>query len=334
MAIFMKIPAVVSDIMIIYIIYNVAVRHFSQYIACVFAGLYALIPVLFTSSAAWGHMEPLVILFVLLTFLAMLDKKYISTIVYFAIALFMRAEVFLLFPIVAGFLIHAAVKDATRKDTVKIIGASSIALIAIIVLSLPFTVKLGGANVLFYTFGRWATAVSGTGLFAENTFNFYAIFGLNGQAVSTFAVVLSWMIYIILIGYVLILYFEKKNRSTLMLLASFMLSATYVFSTAVNIQFMYGAFALGIAYLAISAEKRVFGILGVLALTNFINIAQLLNQSGLIGRSITSNLIDYASNSPFVIVCGVINVLAVMYYALVVYDICYTDDVREIEIGK
>ena len=68
----------------------------------------------------------------------------------------------------------------------------------------------------------------GNSVYSSNAFNFYGIFGLNMESASLFARVLSWLIYIVVALYVCLIYFNKKNRAELLLLASFVLSAAYV----------------------------------------------------------------------------------------------------------
>lgn len=329
LAIFLKIPSIVSDIIIVYILFAICSKHFNMYIASVIASLYAILPIIFTNSAAWGQMDSLYTLFVLLTFVAILDKKYISVIVYFSIAIFIRAEVLVLLPIVLSYLTLVFIKNS--KERTKLAIAVSSAIVGMFLLSLPFTVKMDGASVVFYVLGRYAAAAVANPLFSSNAFNFYGIFGLNMESVTSFARVLSWLIYFILAFYVSFIYFYKRNRAELLLLAGFLVSAVYVFSTAMTSQSMYMAFALLIAYIAISGEKRVLLAVSVLALTNFLNLGQLLNQSGYIGHGANTLLINYADNSPFMIICGIINVAAIIYLAIVTFDVCYSDDVREIE---
>ena len=329
MSVFLKIPAIVCELIIIYLIFTLALKHFNIYISTVFAGLYAVLPAVFTNSAAWGQIDSVFGLFVLLSFLAVLDKKYISVIVYYTIAIFLRAEALLLLPLIMSYLIYTFI--AAPESRIKISVASAVALISIIVLSLPFTIKLGGAKVIFYTFGRFIASANANPVFSSNAFNFYGIFGLNMKSVSVFAKVLSWLIYAVIAFYACFIYFFKKNRAELLLLSSFIITGAGVFMTGATPQTMLMAFPLMIAYLAISGEKRVMFIFSALTLTNFLNIAEYLNQSGCIGRGANAQLISYANPSAFMIICGIINVITLMYFALVTYDICYSDDVRELE---
>lgn len=327
MAIFLKIPAIVCDIIIVYLIFYLASKHYNIYISTILASIYAILPVIFTNSAAWGQMDSVYGLFVLLSFIAILDKKYLSVIIYYTLAVFLRAETLILLPLVASFMIYSFIKNPLIRT--KMIVASISAFIGIIVLSLPFTVLLGGAKPVFYIFSRFIATATATPVFSSNAFNFYGIFGLNGETVSTFSTVLSWMIYIIIAFYTCFIYFYKKNRAELLLLASFLISAVAVFSTRITPQSIIISFALMLAYIAISGEKRVFLLFGILSLTSFLNIAQLMNQSGFISNSANAQIVSFPDNSPFMIIFGIINVVAILYFALVVYDICYSDDIRE-----
>lgn len=329
MAIFLKIPAIVADILIVYLLFYLCSKHFNLYISTIIAGLYAILPVVFTNSASWGQMDSVYGLFVLLAFIAMLDKKYISVIVYYTIAVFVRAEMLMLLPIVASFLVYSFVVNPLIRQ--KLLIATGVAIVSIIVLSLPFTVKLGGADIIFYTFGRFVATALSNPVFSNNAFNFYGIFGLNQESVTVFARVLSFLIYSIIAFYVCFIYFYKRNRAELLLLASFLMAAVYVFSIGMTSQSMIIAFALMLAYIAISGEKRVLLVFTILALTNFVNLAQLLNQSGFIGLGANAQLISYPAKSVFMIIGGAINVITVGYLATVTYDICYSDDVRELE---
>ena len=53
-AIFLKIPAVLADLVIVFMIYYLANRKYNQYISAIFAGAYAIVPTFFFLSAGWG----------------------------------------------------------------------------------------------------------------------------------------------------------------------------------------------------------------------------------------------------------------------------------------
>ncbi len=329
MLIFLRIPAIIADIIAVYVIFNVASKHYNHFIGTVFAGLYAMLPVIFTNSATWGATESIYSLFLLLAFISILDKKNIAVIIHYSIAVFIRAEALVLLPLVAAYLIYAFVKNREARTGMIIAGVS--AFVGMIAISLPFTVTLGGANPIFYIFVKFYDTAIANPYFSSNAFNFYGVFGLNMTPVTSLASVLSWLIYIIIAFYATFIFFFKKNRAELLLLASFILAAVYVFTTNSTPQTMFAAFALMLAYIAISGEKRVLLLLTIFSFTVFFNMAQLLSQSGYIGSGANAILISYADNDVFMIIWGIINILSVLYFAIVVYDVCYSDAVKELE---
>ena len=81
----------------------------------------------------------------------------------------------------------------------------------------------------------------------------------------------------------------------------------------------------------ISGDKRMYIITGGYSVLGFLQVGQLLNQSGLIAMNPTTSITSYETTNPFFIIFCVFAVLLTGYYVYVVYSITNNSKIVDIK---
>ncbi|MGN0797365.1 MAG: carbohydrate binding domain-containing protein [Christensenellales bacterium] len=318
-SILLRMPTLIADIVICYMIYSLGQKYSNEKQGAVFASIYAFVPLFFTYGVMYCSWQPVAIALLVATFEAMLQKKYVLTSVLYTLALTLSNYVLLLLPIILVFEIYAIVVD--EKHRLSIVVTMLLCLAGFFALSIaPCYSEIAGGNVL-YVFKKMFTYFKTKTLLSDNSFNLYAIFGAgNVKARNTLLEVANWLFVITMGGVSAVAYVKKHNRLDLLLLSSAIVTAYAILGAGSAVEILPIALILLIVYLAINPEKRLFGILTGLSLLSFINIAQLLSINGVVSGTQGDTAYSFASNSAFYIVFSVLSVLVTFYYIYVCID--------------
>ncbi|NCA67973.1 MAG: hypothetical protein EOM87_07920, partial [Clostridia bacterium] len=116
LGIFMKIPAIVADLIAIFYIFNYASAKYDAKRGAIFAGIYAILPTIFIASSVWGIYSSIGSLFLLLTFFAILDKKYINMTIFYSLAVLFMAEALVVLPLLLVYCVYIYIKDISSRN--------------------------------------------------------------------------------------------------------------------------------------------------------------------------------------------------------------------------
>ena len=170
MAGFMKLPAVLADIGIGYILYKMILAYKRDHLSALFAVVFFLFnPVFWYTSALWGQIDSIPIFFVLLSFYTLLytDRKLLPVII-FTLALLSKqtSSIFILL------LIVAYLKKYSVASFLKSIGIS---IVMFWIFFVPFYQQ---GNILLFPFQTYIQrilTVSGIPFASNHAFNFWAL---------------------------------------------------------------------------------------------------------------------------------------------------------------
>lgn len=318
-SILLRMPTLIADIVICYVIYSLGQKYASEKQGAVFASIYAFVPLFFTYGVMYCSWQPVAIALLIATFAAMLEKKYVLTSVTYTLALTLSNYALLLLPIILVFEIYAIVVD--EKHRLSIVVTMLLCLAGFFALSIaPCYAEIANGNVLF-VFKKMFAFFKTKALLSDNSFNLYAIFGAgNVKARNTLLEVANWLFVITMGGVSAVAYVKKHNRLDLLLLSSAIVTAYAILGAGSSAEILPIALVLLVVYLAINPEKRLFGVLTGLSLLSFINIAQLLSINGVVSGTQGDTAYSFASNSAFYIVFSVLSVLVTFYYIYVCID--------------
>jgi Gpi18-like mannosyltransferase len=347
----LKIPAIVADMAAVAAIFLFGKKYAGNKIALVYSVLYALLPVAFVLSGIRGSFDSILAALLLITFILIVEKKHIAVFVTLALALLLSLHTMAIVPLILVYFIYLCYKAKRDHDdktefnktlTLTIVGFVSV-FIFIYLASLPFTVNYVSGPVTneagiilsekampFYIVGKYRDMIQDITYFVSNNFNLYGMVGMNGKIVNANAPIFNIIFIVVLVVYIISLYMKNRNRLELMLLASFSFAVLSVFSLKNTETYMFLSFATMLGYLMIAGEKRLYFTFAGLSLLNFLNIAQLMSNSGFVTENPLGPIINFESSDVFYIFMSVITVLFVLYYGYLTYVICNSDKRKNI----
>ena len=329
-AIFLKIPAVLADLVIVFLIYYLANRKYNQYISAVFAGIYAIFPLFFFLSAGWGAYASIGVLFILLSFTSILDKKYIASIVYYAVALLFMTEALLLAPLLLVYLGYVFFKSDDYKMGISI--ALTSAIIGLYLIGIPFILTHFTSGHPFIILERYCQSFSAHAGFVENAFTVYGLFGLGAAAANTASVVFNWIFVIAMLLVTILAYFKSKSRLDLILLAAFTFIFTFIMTSASDTLLIYPALVLLLVYGLFTGDRRVLKAFGGFSLMTLLNTSYTMLIGGYFGASANSAIVMMTAADPVLIIFSIANVLLLGYLAYVMCRIILKEEVKGVVI--
>ncbi|MFR5062136.1 MAG: hypothetical protein ACLTEK_03890 [Christensenellales bacterium] len=355
LSVMIKIPFIIADAASSIILYRAAKRYVNAETGAVLAGVYSLCPVFFTASGIWGSSVALLMPFILGSFYLLISKKHLAAILVYSLAMLVVKDATYLYPlylIYYGFIfVRSIVRNVREKKAFKESvrdGELSLAyklpvyftasFLLKYVVSLPLIIKDYGANPFTFIYNLFLAPLASLEYFSYNGLSIFNIFGKNAETVNvTFPSVIFTVCFGILIAAIIcVVYFSKKNRAVLPLLAAYVLYtlATYFLdSDAMSVIPVLALLLLSFVYIK---DRR---ILQVFCLTAFAGVTAALaamvnggfmNMLGAESFVLPSYTGSPALTSGFglvtIIFCSVISVASHLYLTLVAFDITMSNN--------
>lgn len=179
-----KLPAIFCDMGIIILLYRVAKQHTNHRAALLLAALYAFSPLPYLAGAAWGQVDSIPALLLMLAVLLIMDKRWRFALPVYVLAVLMKPQALMAGPL--GLL--ALVCDFFwRRDKCWVrdvfIGLAG-ALVTAAVIALPFFNEEKG---LPWLFGLYGNTMSYYHYATVNAANLFFLFGKNWVSVENAA---------------------------------------------------------------------------------------------------------------------------------------------------
>ena len=325
MALLVRIPMILADMFTMLAVTSFAFRKLSDKRAAVgISWLYAAMPVFFTLSALYGSYESVAIAFVVYALIALYEKNYIASGVFFTFALLFSYYMLVLAPIYAVVQVMSAVRE--KDERVKIILTMVGSFVFYYIISLPMCLTQLKAGKVFYVFEVINAYFKSSSFLSTDAFNLYAIFGaVNSTARNTAMTVCNGLFVAAMAGVVGFAYWKQKSNADIFLYSSLALTLYAIIGAQSTIVILPIAAALLLVYLIMLPDKRLYAVFGALSTLSFLNIAELMSRSGFITGNESAGYLSFWSESPFIIAFSVIAVLVAAYYVYVAIDIVRYD---------
>ncbi|MDE6757919.1 MAG: carbohydrate binding domain-containing protein [Clostridia bacterium] len=330
-SIILRLPMVIADLMVCYMIYSCASKYQNDRTATVYGFIYAILPVFFIFGTLYGSIQSIAIAFIVAMALSMLNKKYVSTGIFYTLALMFSNYALILLPVVLLYQIYGLVTD--KSSVVKTTVTMASCFVVYYLLSLPLCWNgVSSGNVLMVFRKIYAFFEVSNPLLSDNTFNLYAIFaaGSRTRADNVIFNLGNWLFVIGMSAYVVYHYIKTANRLDLILLSAMMLIAYSALGTQSTLDIMPIGLVLMLIYLIITPDVRLYIGTSLLAAFSFLNISQLLSRSGFIRGVDNAGLLDFEDKNAFMIIFSILAVATVFYMLYVVCDITLNSYVKPI----
>lgn len=334
-SVLIRMVGVLADMAVVAMIYFYGRKYAGDKLAVIVAAAYAVLPVCLVMSGMSNTFTSLLLALMVAAVLLLVEKKYIPMYIVMALATVLDLRALALAPIAVTYLGYMYYKDADSlkkfgKNRAVIVFGLIGAVALTYVLTIPVAVGHFGENA-FYGMRMIANQMINNNIFVDNAFGFYGMATLNGQGFNNTASILNLVFILVLVVYICSLYFKKRNRQEVLLLASYTLAMVAVFTLKVTYTYLFLTIALGLIYAMVSGERRVYGIMGGYALLSFICAGLIVKNSGF--AAIVSNglIVDFERTGADFIVFSVFTVLLTLYYSYVVYNITNTGKVSDVK---
>ena len=314
---------------------------------------------LFMGSAIWCTPIVFTACFICFSCYFVARKSYAPAIAFATAAAFSSKEGIYIFPILlvfCAFHLVRALTDIRRRAKDKAQGRQSsednTAVRTAIVIPLAFVCALVAAyalglfmifdysyNPFTYIYEFTLAPLVGWKYFTYNGLSVYAIFNQNGGAPA--ARFPSWVFVgvfaVIITAVVCVVYFTKRNRATLVMLAAYALFTMQVYYPGTTAIGMQSTLVVVLAAYALVKDKRLLSVLFVTGLAYVVNASATLANAGYLG-----NLADYyftgadytgstllsGGLGAITVTCAVVTLLAHLYFTIIAVSVGMTGQKR------
>ncbi len=216
-----KMPPIISDLVIVYIIYKESKKaNKGEALSLLYAGIYAFNPVSIIAGAGWGQVDSLLAMLILLTLIFAMQSKWKAALPIYMLAVLTKPQALMAGPLGLAAFIIDIVKN--KKDKLKdaLLGILYAFITAAVVI-LPFQVNERGLSWLIDLYAGTMTYYTGA---TVNATNIYFLFGLNWLPVDGLAP-LSLRLTAPLCIIVPVIAFALKQKETIKQNSKFWLAA-------------------------------------------------------------------------------------------------------------
>lgn len=325
-----KLIAVALDLGTVALIYKIIAKRHDNVAAAIMASFYSLVPMAFSMSAAWGSYESAAVMFVVMAFYFLLNRRsYIGMAVSYFFAAMTSVSVLYVLPAILFYTGYAVYRGIREKNALK----ASVPFITIVaslivfyLVSLPFVYNQVAAGDAFNAFDRYIETVRGLNAYTLNAFNFQGLLGNNFETVglqSVFVTILYIAFVVILLG---VAYFRTRNRIHLTLVAASSVIALWTFANNMTPDYLYMALPLLFITAAVLKDKRLYWAFVAYAAFNFVNSSYVYLVSGYTDTGILA--ISYETTA-VMYVFGALSLVTIIYFVVVAYDVLVNNRVSE-----
>ncbi len=328
MAIFLKIPAIVADIIIVFIIFVIANKKLSPLKSFVIALAYALFPALFMLSTLYGSYLSIGILFLMLALINARDKKIIKLTVYYTLSVLFMAESLWVLPLLIAYAVVIYIKNPETRTVLPV--SATVSVVASYIITLPLSFNFFAAGRPFIVLERYCTIFSTNKLFTDGAFNLYAMCGQSGLNVNTAGIVMSAILVALGMLYCIGIYIKSRDRQQLILLVGYTMLAVFTF--AVRMTPMVSVIALSILFLfaILTGERRILTTTAALSIISTLSLCYELMICKYIAGGANAQEIAMTAGDPVAIIFSIVWVGLTVYMGYLVWDICINKNDKKV----
>ncbi len=334
-----KLPLIIADLTVAYFVYRLARKYFNVYVGYALCAFVCVCPIFFIGSAIWATPMVLTAAFMFLACYFTARKKYAVVIATATAAAFSSKEGIYLFPVVLVFCVYhfvrAAINVKNDKPRGKALRASEYnavyAVPTAFIVSVLVAYLLGlfmfagySYNIFTYIYEFLLKPLVGWEYFTFNGLSVYAVFGQNGaEPGARFpAWVFVGIFLAIALGVVCVVYFTKRNRATMVMLAAYVLITLQLYFPGATAVGMTSVFGVLLASYALVKDKRILYVLFTVGIAFVLNSTGVLAYFGHLNNlpahelgGESSALVGSAAALP--IACSVFAFIAHLYFTYV-----------------
>ncbi|MBF0486874.1 MAG: glycosyltransferase family 39 protein [Nitrospirae bacterium] len=266
-----KLPSMITDIAAAHLVFLMARRNFSGFVAVALALAYAFNPAVIVNSAVWGQVDSVFSLCILGLIILITGGRLTAGAIVFAIAVLIKPQGLIFTPV----LIFALSRVSLKKAAIALSAAVCVFIAAI----LPFTIN----KEALWIVKHYHETLSSYPYASLNAFNLFTLLGGNFASVADRVLGVTYELW----GYVFIvltvawctyLFYKKRDAEGIYyFIAAFLITSVFVTSVKMHERYLFpGLILLLVSYTSIR-DKRLLYLYAFISATFFINEAYVLH---------------------------------------------------------
>lgn len=268
----LKLPATLFDLGTAYLLWRIAEKKGKETLGLVIAAVYAWHPAFLVTTSLWGQADGVFIFFLLFAFCALTDKRRILSTVFYAVALLIKPQALLFFPVYLWYIAEMFLKKETGalRTTLQCTGVGLAVFAAGV---LPFSAGQSPDWIFKLYFGtlssyRYATL---------NMFNIYALFGGNFAALEEHFLGISYETWgVVLMALTVLAGAAVYRKRGILTTAAFYNITLCLLGTKMHERYMLAGLALLLAAYLTENRAELRHFFALFGFTAFLNIAYVL----------------------------------------------------------
>ena len=291
-----KLIPILCDLAAAHIVYKFARERLGERPALMLAAFYALNPAVFIDSAAWGQIDSVLTLLVVICAIEAVRGRYYVSLPVFALAVLVKPQALLFGPlgltaVLLNVLLAHRDADGTGRsrleELTEVVWGIAAALAVMYLVALPFSLGVygGGFAADLVSPVRWLYELYSKTLgsypyFSLNTLNVYTLFDLNWVELSRYPLLqtASWCLFIASYAYAVAMYLISRDRPKLYLCGATLLVMICTFGPKIHERYVYPALILLVLAYIVERDARL--LFAMVALTATLGFNELLVLQG------------------------------------------------------
>lgn len=272
----LKMPSILADLGIGYIIYHASRNARGNNNAGMLATFFVLNPVIILNSSLWGQVDSVLAIFALLSVYFTAQKKFGWSFAMFAAAFLIKPQAAFFAPVLIFAIIEEVFLGEKFNGTrlVEIVGKAICAVIGMLVLFMPFgDTPLNGIEIIV---NQYIDTMAQYNYLTVNAFNVYAVFGGNWAELSGFMSVFGYAMILAVVAFAGFVFFKSKNPAKHYIVSAIIVFGVYMLSVKMHERYAFPAIIMLIMVLAITPTTKNFMAYTLFSMAQFFNIAWIL----------------------------------------------------------
>lgn len=313
----LKMPAMICDLLTCAVLYFLAAKVLSsRKWGLLAAALYALCPAVLTDSAAWGQIDSVLTLLMVLSLALMIQRRMMPASIFFCIGVLVKPQALMFGPILLLAFLHNIHEDWRKGlKELGICFAVCAGLFALAVL--PFN----GLKNPVWLLEKYFSTMSSYPYASVNAMNLFGLLEGNWVEQGGMLGPLSWQAWgtigiVASIAYAMFLYIYQqlrgcKDRRALLISALVLLAGVFTFGVRMHERYLFPTLAIALlAFLLYRDRRFLFGFAGI-SIGQAINLMVVLAHQHVLGE-----------DRVFMVIGSAVHILSTLYLFYVGLSIC------------
>lgn len=316
----LKLPAVVCDVAIAYLLYRIGKRCGKATWALLGAAFWAFLPAAILDGAMWGQMDAVLVLLMLLVLESFLTRKPDIAAIWYGVALMVKPQALMLGVIVLGGYVME-VRENPKRGLLRLLRGIALCLGVAALIALPFLVK----QPIGYIFEKYLSTLSSYPYATVNALNLFYLAGGNWVAQETAVLGLSYATWgaigmAVSVLLALVLMFKAGQLRAVPLCTALMLAGVFCLGVRMHERYMFPILLLLPLAALLYGDKRLWWTAAGFSVTNAVNLYIVLQNTHVLEE-----------NRYVGMAVALLNLLLFFYLMEISVDLCWRENVQPAE---